>query len=130
MTVEALDHINIRTGDVEATVRFLAELLELTAGPMPGVTDPAMGAWLSDASGRAIVHVNAAAMFGEQPRATVDTGALHHVALACRGREAMVARLDRLGIPYQANDVRAAGVRQLFVREPNGLLLELNFRDG
>jgi catechol 2,3-dioxygenase-like lactoylglutathione lyase family enzyme len=130
MTVEALDHINIRTGDVAATVRFLTDLLDLAAAPMPGAADTSMGAWLSDSSGRAIVHVNAAAMFGETPRHAVDTGSLHHVALACRDRTAMVARLERLGLDYEANDVPAAAVRQLFVREPNGLLLELNFREA
>ena len=127
MTVNGVDHINIRTGDVAATARFFAEALDLTPRPMPGIADPAMGTWLVDSRGRAIVHVNNAAMFGETPFAG-RTGALHHVALDCSDRAAMVARLERLGLDYGTNDVPHAGVRQLFVTEPNGVLLELNFR--
>ncbi len=40
----------------------------------------------------------------------------------------MLARLDRLGLAYRCTGVASVGLRQVFVRDPNGVLLELNFR--
>lgn len=58
------------------------------------------------------------------------TGALHHVALDCSGHAATIERLDNLGIAFRSNDLPAIALRQVFVTDPNGVLLELNFRDG
>ena len=38
------------------------------------------------------------------------------------------ARFAQLGLDWRARDIPAIGLRQLFVSEPNGTLLELNFR--
>jgi len=129
MRVEALDHINIISADLEGTARFYAELLDLEPrdGPPPLTHENAR--WMYDESGRAIVHINTL----ECPRAydrAVDpgpTGALHHVALRCSGYEEMRARLSRRGIGHRLNEVAAVGLRQIFVLDPNQVLLELNF---
>jgi catechol 2,3-dioxygenase-like lactoylglutathione lyase family enzyme len=127
--VGALDHVNIITADLEGTVRFYTELLELEPrdGPPPLTHENAR--WMYDESGRAILHINTL----ECPRAydrevrAGPTGALHHVALRCSGYEEVRARLSRRGVDYQLNDVAAVGLRQIFVLDPNQVLLELNF---
>ncbi len=42
----------------------------------------------------------------------------------------MIARLDHLGIAHRANHVVGIDLKQIFVRDPNGILLELNYRQG
>ena len=129
MRVEALDHVNIITADLEGTVRFYAELLALEPrdGPPPLTHENAR--WMYDDSGRAVVHINTL----ECPRAydrAVDpgpTGALHHVALRCSGYEELRARLARRGLRHHINVVGAIGLKQIFVLDPNQVLLELNF---
>ena len=129
MRVEALDHVNIITADLEGTVRFYAELLALEPrdGPPPLTHENAR--WMYDDSGRAVVHINTL----ECPRAydrAVDpgpTGALHHVALRCSGYEELRARHARHGLEHRINVVAAIGLRQIFVLDPNQVLLELNF---
>jgi len=129
MRVGALDHVNIITADLEGTVRFYAELLELEPrdGPPPLTHENAR--WLYDESGRAILHINTL----ECPRAydrevrAGPTGALHHVALRCSGYAEVLARLNGRSIGHQLNDVAAVGLRQIFVLDPNQVLLELNF---
>ena len=129
MHVLALDHVNIITADLEGTVRFYTELLELEArdGPPPLTHENAR--WMYDESGRAIVHINSV----ECPRVydrevhPGSTGALHHVALRCSGYEEVRARLSRRGIGHELNDVSAVGLRQIFVLDPSRVLLELNF---
>ena len=82
-----------------------------------------------DAAGRAVLHLNSL----ECPR-TYDrdvrpgpTGALHHVALRCSGYEEIRGRLKGRGLEHRLNEVPAVGLRQIFVLDPNGVLLELNF---
>lgn len=133
MTVNGLDHINIQTRDMAATVRFFTEVLDLAEGAPPGELDPTRVRWLFDAAGRPLVHLSSpGALLGETDDRAVagHTGPLHHVALDCSGHAAMLARLDRLGLPCRRNTVASIGLEQIFVSDPNGVLLELNFRGG
>ncbi len=125
MTVNGLDHVNIRTVSMSETVRFFTDVLELTAGPPITGLDPARYTWIYDGTGRALFHLDSA-----PARGSGDTGSLDHVALDCSGHDAMTARLDRLGIAYRCNHIVASDLKQVFVTEPNGILLELNFRSG
>jgi catechol 2,3-dioxygenase-like lactoylglutathione lyase family enzyme len=132
MRVEALDHINIITPDVVGTARFYADLFDLEPrdGPPPLTHDNAR--WMYDAAGRAIVHINSLDCPRAYDRAVNPgpTGALHHVALRCQGYEELRARLVRHGLGHKTNEVTAIGLKQIFVLDPNGVLLELNFFGG
>ncbi|MEO6248187.1 MAG: VOC family protein [Sphingomicrobium sp.] len=129
VTVEALDHVNIITADIDGTSRFFAELLGLVRRDAPPPLTPQNAQWMYDGEGRAIVHLNSvdAPRTFDRAVATGSTGALHHVALRCSGYAEMVDRLESRGLEYQPNEVAGIGLRQLFVMEPNGVLLELNF---
>ena len=129
MRVNALDHVNVITADLDGTARFYAELcgLERRDAPPPLTRDNAQ--WMYDAAGRAIVHVNSldCPRTYEREVAPGATGALHHVALNCSGYDEMIARLISRSLDYQLNLVQAIGLRQIFTLDPNGVLLELNF---
>jgi catechol 2,3-dioxygenase-like lactoylglutathione lyase family enzyme len=132
MTGTLLDHVNIQTLDVAGTARFFADVLDLRAGPpFPGA-DMAQVTWMFDESDRPVIHITAPGMtFAGDPApvAGSGTGALHHVAFACTGHDAMLARLERLELPFRRRDIAPIGLRQIFVHEPNGVLLELNYRE-
>jgi len=127
--VEALDHVNIITADVEASVRFYVRLLGLEPRDGPPPLTHANARWMYDKGGRAILHINSL----DCPRAfdrevnPGPTGAMHHVALRCSGYQEVQARLDAAGLDYRVNEVPAVGLRQIFVLDPNAVLLELNF---
>ena len=129
MRVAALDHVNIITADLERSVRFYAELLGLEPrdGPPPLTHENAR--WLYDEAGRAVVHLNtpAAPRHYERDVSPGPTGALHHVALRCAGYSELLARLAGRGLVHRLNEVTAIGLRQIFVLDPNAVLLELNF---
>ena len=133
MRVNALDHINVMTRDIAGTARFYHEVFGLAQRDPPPGLDPGMVQWMYDDSGRPIVHIaQPGALFGEESRGEIprDTGTVHHLALDCSGFDAMRARLQALGLEHRANHVAAIDLKQLFVRDPNGLLIELNFRAG
>ena len=127
MPTAALDHVNIQTTRLTDTVRFFADVLELAASDPPPPLDPALVQWMFDDNGRAIFHLTTPGSIGSYNE-SADTGAVHHVALDCSGHDAMVARLDRLGVAHRENHVTAIDLKQIFVRDPNGVLLELNYR--
>ena len=130
MTVEALDHVNIITDRLDATAAFYADLLELERRDAPPPLTRDTAAWMFDRNGRAIVHINsvdAPRAYDRAVRPGASTGAVHHIALRCRGYEGVLVRLDALGADFQINVVSAAGLRQIFTADPNNVLLELNF---
>lgn len=129
MKVNALDHVNIITADLHGTARFFGDLLDLEIrdGPPPSPHD--MVQWLHDDAGRAIIHVNSL----DCPRAfdrevaPGPTGSIHHVAFNCSGHAGIIARLEARGLAYKCNEITSIGLQQVFVCDPNGVLLELNF---
>jgi catechol 2,3-dioxygenase-like lactoylglutathione lyase family enzyme len=133
MTVQALDHINIMTADVAGTAAFYAELLDLRIGDGPPPFPRTDMIWMYDAANRPLIHINSAARIQQlnpYPRDVTpgpSTGALHHVAFTCQGYAVMTARLEARGLAFRANAIASIGLRQLFVADPNGVLLELNF---
>lgn len=129
MTVEALDHFNIVTRDLDRAEAFYHELLGLESRPAPPPLTQATARWMYDKGGRAVLHLNglAAPRLFDRDMAPAPTGALHHVALRCTGYEAMLARIAAMALDHRTNMVPAAGLRQLFVHDRDGVLLELNF---
>jgi catechol 2,3-dioxygenase-like lactoylglutathione lyase family enzyme len=127
--VEALDHVNIITADLEGSARFYAELFGLESRDAPPPLTHANARWMYDAAGRAIVHINSADCPRTYERLVQPgpTGALHHVALRCSGYAEMRKRLSSRALEHQLNEIPAAGLRQIFMLDPNGVLLELNF---
>lgn len=131
MTVKSLDHVNIQTRDVAGTAQFFTDVLDLRAGPVFPGADMSAVTWMFDAQERPLIHITLPGMtFAEDADKPIggDTGALHHVAFECDGHDAMLGRLDRLGLVFRTRDIEAIGLRQIFVTDPNGVLLELNYR--
>lgn len=130
MQVQALDHINVVTEDMEATANFYAAVLGLERRDAPPPVLPHQVQWMYDQAGRPLVHI-ADAEFQRQRGRTVatgqPTGAINHVAFACSGYDELIARLDAHGLDRRVSTIEAIGLRQVFVSDPNKVLLELNF---
>jgi len=130
MKVEALDHVNIITDDLDGTAAFYSDLLGLERRDAPPPLTPQTATWMYDAEDRAIIHINSLDCIRAYDREITPgalTGALHHVALRLSGYEETIARLKARGAEYQENLVAAIGLRQIFTADPNNVLLELNF---
>ena len=122
MRVTGLDHVNIRTRDVPGTIRFYADLLNLKPDMAMSGLPLDKACWLLDHDGQAVVH-----LFGDDNAVTGEngTGPIHHVALRCSGKPEMIERLQHLGVAFDVKQRTA--LTQIFVHDPNGILLELNF---
>ncbi len=129
MQVNALDHVNIITADLEGTAVFFGELFGLERRDAPAPATPLTAQWLYDGAGRAIIHLNSLDCRRTFEREVIagPTGSIHHVALNCSGYDELIARLEARGLERQTNVVTSIGLRQIFTLDPNGVLLELNF---
>ncbi len=123
MRVNALDHVNIRTRDVAASARFYTQLLGLTARNGPAPLPPEQVQWLCDAGGRAIIHLF---HYDCEPG---PTGPIHHVALGCSGKVEVMDRLKAGGVDFSVHEIPDAPLTQIFLKDLNGVLLELNFSE-
>jgi catechol 2,3-dioxygenase-like lactoylglutathione lyase family enzyme len=127
-----LDHVNVQTTRLDDTVAFYRDVIGLEQRDPPGL-DPKLIQWLHDDSGHALIHVSTVGSLmadGEGYREGGKTGAVHHVALNCWGHDAMIDTLKRNGLTYRLNHVQVIDLKQIFVEDPNGVLIELNYPAG
>jgi catechol 2,3-dioxygenase-like lactoylglutathione lyase family enzyme len=117
-----LDHVTLRTNDLEGTRAFLEVVLDLRPGYRPAFSFP--GYWLY-ADADPVVHLIPG--YGGPADRTGET--IDHVGFRLAGHDGMRCKLDGLGIPYSRMELPELGERRLFIRTPTGILLELVFRD-
>ncbi len=116
MTIQALDHFTIVTGDLEASKRFYTEILGLAEGRRPAFKFP--GAWLYSGD-RPMLHLIAS----DDERA--PRGPIDHCAFRMTGYKEMIEKLDGAGLKYRENDLLGMPIRQVFVHGPDGARIEL-----
>jgi catechol 2,3-dioxygenase-like lactoylglutathione lyase family enzyme len=122
INVGMLDHYNVSTRKLQETVQFYQDVLGFVNGPRPPFNFP--GAWLYS-DGHPVLHLNDISQTDKEQRA--DSGVIDHVAFGSRGFEPMKQKLTRDGIPHRVNEVPNSSRRQIFLRDPNNVEIELNF---
>ena len=123
MSVTAMNHFTILTDDVEATLAFYRDHLDLAPGARPPFTFP--GAWLYADGGKGtdpILHV-----IGGVDRARLVKGVIDHMAFSGQGLAGAVAKLKAKGLPYELRKLPQYGTWQLFFSDPNGAKVEIDF---
>jgi catechol 2,3-dioxygenase-like lactoylglutathione lyase family enzyme len=128
MPLEGLEHALVLTDDLEATRAFYCDALGFEAGERPPLAFP--GYWLY-LDGVACLHIADRAAY-EAHAAEVglerSAGPIDHLAFAARDHAELLMRLEAAGVEAVVNDVPAAGIRQFFLDDPNGVRIELNVR--
>jgi len=64
---------------------------------------------------------------GERPRSELRPGVIDHMAFSATGLRATVAMLEDKGVEYQCRQQKGSGIWQVFVNDPNGARVELDF---
>jgi catechol 2,3-dioxygenase-like lactoylglutathione lyase family enzyme len=122
MSVGVLDHFNLRTRKFDETVQFYQDVLGLERGPRPNFAFP--GAWMYS-DGKAVVHLVDISATDEPQKP--DSGVVHHVAFVSRGFAPMKQRLSAKGVQFRAVEVPGNALWQIFIGDPNGVVIELNY---
>lgn len=119
MTIHSLDHVNLRTADLDRLVAWYGQVLDMHPGWRPDFGFP--GAWLyaGDLPILHLVAVEAIAQPADPP--------LEHFALGATGYEEFVALLDDLGVPFRPVRLEDAGVIQINIHDPDGNHIHVDF---
>ena len=116
----ALDHVNIRTANLDAMTAWYTDILGLTSGPRPAFPFP--GAWLY-LGNQAVVHLVGR---DTQPSAGGDI-TLEHFAFRAHDMKAFRARLDTNGIAHTVDPVPGMALTQINLRDPDGNHIHVDF---
>jgi catechol 2,3-dioxygenase-like lactoylglutathione lyase family enzyme len=136
MLINSLDHCSIRTTKLQETRQFFVDILGLEDGKRPDFPFP--GAWLYTDS-TAVIH-----LIGVDPddpsglqryvggeissEALQGSGAFDHIAFRANDPSVLIERLKKTDYAYRERQVPNMNLFQIFVEDPNGITIELNYR--
>jgi catechol 2,3-dioxygenase-like lactoylglutathione lyase family enzyme len=134
MGLEHMEHFLVLTDDVEKTKDFYCNALGLRVGFRPELDFDGCWIYLGDT---AVIHVAETRSYEKwtasrgmrMSSGPQGTGALDHIAFNARDFHAMKRHLEALGHELTYNILDEIGLRQIFVADPSGLHIELNFRE-
>ncbi|AWQ07087.1 VOC family protein [Bordetella bronchiseptica] len=133
MPLHYLEHYLVQTPDMGKTVDWYERVLQLRRGPTPDFGFPVQWMYIGDKDvlhithGGAKVTDNRKAYLGQQSQAVSGSGVIDHVAFRCSGLVDMLDNLRRQGAEFRERQVNDQGLYQVFLFDPNGVKVELNF---
>jgi catechol 2,3-dioxygenase-like lactoylglutathione lyase family enzyme len=132
MAITELNHYFVRANDLEQTKAFYCDVLGFEVMARPDL--PFAGYWLGTNGAvqihmgeHGIEHAEEYYLGTSADSATENAGVIDHIAFLATDPEAMSAHLDDLGVDTTKRYLPEHGLCQLFVADPNGLTIELNF---
>ncbi len=138
MSLSTLDHCSIRTVKLNETRDFYVDLLGMIDGDRPDFDFP--GNWLY-VDGKPVVHLVGVDpgdpsglieyLGGDIDASKLDgtggSGAFDHVAFRAKEPEMLVAKLEKKGVRFRERKVPDLDLFQIFIEDPNGITVELNY---
>ena len=136
MPLSHIEHMLVQTADIAKTVEWYVRVLGMRAGYTPDFKFPVQWLYLGDndvvhvTEGGAAISENRKRYVGQQSDAVSGTGVIDHVAFRCTGLPGMLAHLLAEGVDFNQRQVDDQGLYQLFMFDPNGIKIELNFANA
>jgi catechol 2,3-dioxygenase-like lactoylglutathione lyase family enzyme len=133
MPLSHIEHFLVQTASIEKTRDWYVRVLGLRVGPNPDFKFPVCWLYIGD---KDVVHVteggknvseNRKKYVGQQSEALEGSGVVDHIAFRASGLREMMAHLKSLGVEFRQRQVDDQGLYQLFLFDPNGIKIELNY---
>jgi catechol 2,3-dioxygenase-like lactoylglutathione lyase family enzyme len=132
MPITTLNHYFVRANDLEASRAFYCDVLGFEQMPRPEFPFP--GYWLG-VDGQIQVHMGPHGIENSElyylgtraNSATTNSGVVDHIAFLATDPEKMNQRLMENKIPVRKRYFAQFHLFQMFVADPSGLTIELNF---
>ncbi|MFA5980671.1 VOC family protein [Pseudomonas sp. KHB2.9] len=137
MQVVKLAHYSIRSFDLEKSSRFYERVLGFTPGYRPPFDFP--GVWLymgGDEKDFGTVHIigidpsnpeGLKKYLGDKEIPLTGTGTVDHIAFLVTGLVEFWDVFKAEGIAWRDRTVPSLGLHQVFIEDPSGVTIELNF---
>jgi len=133
MPLTKLEHYLVLTQDIDGTRDFYVNVLGMQNGFRPPLGFPGHWVYIGDTP---VIHIaewvtytarqNAKNAFVTSP--AQGTGPVDHVAFGAEDYDGVLERIRGHKIPVRENNNPGNIVRQLFLFDPNGVQIEINFR--
>lgn len=133
MPLGGLQHYTLEPSDIERAKNFYCDVLGLENGERPPLDFP--GYWLYS-DGAPTVHL----LGQRKPREGVivrgtearfeNTGRFDHIAFHATDLDGIRKRLRENSVKFREQIVPRAGATQIFLHDPDGVGIELNFPPG
>ncbi|MEO1494206.1 MAG: VOC family protein [Pseudomonadota bacterium] len=121
LTVKRLDHVNVRTADLDRMTAWYETMLGMAKGPRPDFSFS--GAWLYIGDDPVIHLVGVDA----HPEADDPTLRLEHFALSATGLKALISRAEAAGEHCVVRRVPGFPIVQVNLWDPDGNHLHVDF---
>jgi catechol 2,3-dioxygenase-like lactoylglutathione lyase family enzyme len=134
MAISHIEHFLVAADDLDATRDWYARVLGMKSGPHPDFGFPVHWMYVGDTD---VVHIGPSArQAGEIQkkflgRTSQDggegTGAIDHIAFRATGLRGMLEHLKKEKISFAQRRANGQALFQLFLYDPNGVKIELNY---
>ncbi|CAP41517.1 VOC family protein [Bordetella petrii] len=138
MPIRKLAHYSVRTTSLEASRHFYTTVLGFKEGFRPAFNFP--GIWLyqgGDEADFGVVHIigidpndpqGLSDYLGDKEASSLQgSGAVDHLAFLASDLADMRERLTGADLPFRERTVPGLGLHQVFVEDPSGVTIELNY---
>ena len=134
MPISHLEHFLVASDDIDATRDWYARVLGMKSGPHPDFGFPVHWMYVDDID---IVHIGPSAkqagdiqkkyLGRTSQKSDEGTGALDHIAFRATGLRQMLEHLKREKVPFSQRRASGQALFQVFLYDPNGIKIELNY---
>ena len=133
MPLLKMEHYLVLTDNIERTKDFYIDVIGLQLGFRADLGFPGYWLYLGETP---VIHIAEWQTYtthsnkSDIPVSTpsAGTGAFDHIAFNGYNAQEMIDKLNLLKIVFKQNDVPMVGLVQLFLFDPNGIKIELNYR--
>jgi catechol 2,3-dioxygenase-like lactoylglutathione lyase family enzyme len=134
MPLSHIEHYLVAADDMERTRDWYRDVLGMREGWHPDFGFPVYWMYLE---GKDVVHIGRSARNASDNQKTylgrlaqdsgAGTGAVDHIAFRAKGLAQTMAQLRRQKVEFSERRANGQALYQLFMYDPNGVKVELNF---
>lgn len=134
MPLQRLEHYLVLSNDIRRTRDFYCDVLGMIEGFRPKLDFPGFWLYVGEVPCLHIAEWESYTVWTKEVGIPISshapgTGPVDHIAFNATGYDEMRARLSDHELVWSENALEEIGLRQIFVSDPNGVPIEINFRD-
>ncbi len=122
MQIRKLDHVNVRTTQLEAMIDWYSRVLGMRSGDRPNFPFPGAWMYVGDHPAVHLVGIN-----GDPATGSETALKLEHFAFSATDRTGFEARLNELNEAFRISVVPDFGITQYNVWDPDGNHIHIDF---
>ena len=125
MGIQRLDHVNVRTAQLDVMIRWYDDVLGIKTGHRADFPFP--GAWIYAGETAAVHLIEVAGDAGAGSEAKLK---LEHFAFSATDLTGFLAHLDARGERYERSELPSEGLTQINVWDPDGNHIHVDFKSN